>query len=89
MTEFERNARYSYDEKLAQLKEKGFDGLHLQTLSYNGYEVITNSKLGKGVRYYFYKDKKLVKIRNWNWKTDIMLYAKRYIDQELKRKENT
>lgn len=87
MTEFERNARYSYEEKLAQLREKGYDSLHLQTLSYNGYDVITVSKLYKGVRYYFYKDGKLVKIRNWNWKTDIILYAKRYIDQELRRRE--
>lgn len=28
-------------------------------------------------------DKWLVKMRHWNWKNDIRLYAKRYIDREL------
>lgn len=86
MTELERNARYSFNEKLAYFEKLGFSFPNLQVLEYKGYKVITTSKLGGGVRYYFYKEDKLVKMRNWNWKTDIMLYAKRYIDQELIKK---
>lgn len=85
MTEFERNARYSYEEKLSYLKDNGYDSQHLQTFTYKGFDVITTSKLYKGVRYYFYKDSKLVKMRNWNWKDDITQYAKVYIDQVLSR----
>lgn len=83
MTEFERNARYSYDEKLAYLKQS-HDSQHLQTMSYGGYDFIMLSGLGKGLTYFFYKDGKLLKMRRWNWKQDIRLYAKRYIDMELK-----
>ena len=36
MTDFERNARYSFDEKLAYLRQS-HDSQHLQTMSYNGY----------------------------------------------------
>jgi len=87
MTEFERNARYSYDEKLTYL-EQSHDSKHLQTMSYGGYNVIMLSGLGKGLTYFFYKERKLVKMRRWNWKQDIRLYAKRYIDQVLNaRKE--
>ena len=89
MTEFERNARYSYDEKLAYLKQS-HDSRHLQTMSYGGYDVIMLSGLTKGLTYFFYKDGKLVKMRKWNWKQDIRLYAKRYIDNELSaRKEES
>lgn len=83
MTEFERNARYSYDEKLAYLKQL-HDSQHLQTMSYGGYDVIMLSGLKKGLTYFFYKDGKLVKMRRWNWKQDIRLYAKDYIERELK-----
>ena len=87
MTEFERNARYSYDEKLAYLQQS-HDSQHLQTMSYEGYDVIMLSGLGKGLTYFFYKDGKLVKMRRRKWEQDIRLYAKRYIDNELKtRKE--
>lgn len=82
MTEFERNARYSYNEKLAYLKQS-YDSQHLQTMSYGGYDVIMLSGWKKGLTYFFYKDGKLVKMRRWNWKQDIYLYAKRYIDNEL------
>lgn len=85
MTEFERNSRYSYEEKLSYLKDNGYDSQHLQTFFYKGFDVITTSKLYKGVRCYFYKDNKLVKMRNWNWKDDITQYAKVYIDQVLNR----
>ena len=85
MTNFERNARYSYEEKLEFLKSKGYDSLHLQTLSYKGYDVIMLSELQHGVRYFFYKDGNLVKMRHWNWEDIIVLYAKRYIDQELSK----
>jgi hypothetical protein len=87
MTDFERNARYSYEEKLEYLKSKGHDSLHLQTMSYNGYDVIMVSGLQHGVKYLFYKDKHLVKMRHWNWKDDIRLYAQRYIDQELNARQ--
>lgn len=88
MTEFERNARYSYDEKLAYLKQS-HDSQHLQTMSYKGYDVIMLSGLGKGLRYFFYKDSHLVKIRDKNWKDNIRLYARTYIDQVLNiRKED-
>lgn len=83
MTDFERNARYSYDEKLKFLKSKGYDSMHLQTMSYNGYDVIMISRLAHGVKYLFYKNKRLVKMRKRNWETDIKLYAKRYIDKEI------
>ena len=90
MTEFERNARYSYEEKLGYLKSKGYDSLHLQTMTYNNYDVIMVSELKHGVTYFFYKDKHLVKMRYWIWKDDISLYAKRYIDRELNaRKEES
>lgn len=85
MTEFERNAKYSYEEKLSYLKENGYDSLHLQTFSYKGFDVISTSKLHKGLRYYFYKDNKLIKMRDMGWKTDIIQYAKTYIDQVLSR----
>lgn len=87
MTEFERNARYSYDEKLAYLKQS-YDSQHLQTMSYGGYDVIMLSGLGKGLRFFFYKDGHLVKMRYKVWKDDIRLYARTYIDQVLNtRKE--
>ena len=87
MTEFERNARYSYDEKLAYLKQS-HDSQHLQTMSYKGYDVIMLSGLGKGLRFFFYKDGKLIKMRHKVWKDDIRLYARTYIDQVLNaRKE--
>lgn len=89
MTEFERNARYSYDQKLAYLRQS-HDSQHLQTMSYNGYDVIMLSGLGKGLRYFFYKDGHLVKMRDKNWKNDIRLYARTYIDQVLNaRKKET
>lgn len=87
MTEFERNARYSYDEKLAYLRQS-HDFQHLQTMSHAGYDVIMLSGLGKGLRYFFYKDGQLIKMRNKVWKDDIRLYAQNYIDQVLSaRKE--
>ena len=82
MTEFERNARYSYDEKLAYLMQS-HDSKHLQTMSYGGYDVIMLSGLGKGLRYFFYKDGQLIKMRDKVWKDDIRLYAQTYIDQVL------
>lgn len=82
MTEFERNARYSYNEKLAYLKQS-YDSQHLQTMSYGDYDIIMLSGWKKGLTYFFYKDGKLVKMRRWNWKQDIYLYAKKYIDNEL------
>lgn len=82
MTDFERNARYSYSEKLAYLQEK-LSFPNLQTFSHKGIDVISISGIHKGVTWYFYSEGKLVKMRHWNWKTDIELYAKRYIDQCL------
>lgn len=82
MTEFERNARYSYNEKLEYLKQRN-DSQHLQTMSYKGCDVIMLSGLGKGLRYFFYKDGQLVKMRDKVWKKDIRLYARTYIDQVL------
>ena len=87
MTDFERNARYSYNEKLEYLR-KSNDSQHLQTMSYKGYDVIMESGLGKGLRFFFYKDGQLIKMRNKVWKDDIRLYARNYIDQVLSaRKE--
>ena len=87
MTEFERNARYSYNEKLEYLRQSN-DAQHLQTMSYSGYDVIMLSGIGKGLRFFFYKDGQLIKMRDKNWKDDIRLYAKAYIDQVLNaRKE--
>lgn len=87
MTEFERNARYSYDEKLAYLKQS-HDSQHLQTMSYKGYDVIMLSCLGKGLRFFFYKDGRLIKMRHKVWKDNIRQYAQTYIDQVLNaRKE--
>ncbi len=83
MTELERYARYSFEEFLTILKGKGIDSLHIQTLSYKGYDIISHSKIGKGVRYFFYKDGRLVKIRHRTFKKNILLYAKNYIDNEL------
>lgn len=87
MTEFERNARYSYDEKLAYLKQL-HDSQHLQTMSYKGYDVIMLSGLGKGLRFFFYKGGRLIKMRDKVWKDNIRQYAQTYIDQVLNaRKE--
>ena len=80
MTNFQRKARYSYDEKLAYLKQS-YDSKHLQTMSYGGYDVIMLSGLGKGLRFFFYKDGHLVKMRDKVWKDDIRLYVRTYIDQ--------
>lgn len=87
MTEFERNARYSYSEKLAYLQQR-LTFPNLQTMSYKGIDVISISGIGKGVRWFFYLDGKLVKIRDWSWKTDIALYARRFIDQCLLKQLN-
>lgn len=86
MTELERNARYSYNEKLEYLKQR-HDSRHLQTMSYKGYDVITLSGLGKGLRFFFYKDGQLIKMRHQVWKDDIRLYAQAYIDQILYAKK--
>ena len=87
MTEFERNGRYSYDEKLAYLKQS-HDSQHLQTMSYKGYDVIMLSGLGKGLRFFFYKGGHLIKMRDKVWKDNIRQYAQTYIDQVLNaRKE--
>ena len=87
MTEFERNARYSYNEKLAYSKQS-YDSQHLQTMSYGGYDVIMLSGLGKGLRFFFYKDGHLIKMRDKVWKDDIRHYARTYIDLVLNaRKE--
>ena len=87
MTEFERNARYSYDEKLAYLKQS-HDSQHLQTMSYKGYDVIMLSGLEKGLRFFFYKGGRLIKMRDKVWKDNIRQYAQTYIDQVLNaRKE--
>ena len=40
MTEFERNAKYSYKEKLSYLKDNGYDSKHLQTFIYKGFKFI-------------------------------------------------
>lgn len=56
-------------------------------MSYNGYDVIMLSGLRKGLRYFFYKDGHLVKMRDKNWKNDIRLYARTYIDQVLNAKK--
>lgn len=82
MTEFERNARYSYNEKLAYLRQS-HDSQHLQTMSYGRYNVIMLSRLTKGLTYFFYEDGKLVRMCRRNWEEDIRLYVKRYIDNEL------
>ena len=82
MTEFERNARYSYSEKLEYLKQR-HDSQHLRTMSYGGYDVIMLSGLGKGLTFFFYKNGQLVKMRYQVWKDDIRLYARTYIDQVL------
>lgn len=87
MTEFERNARYSYDEKLAYLKQS-HDSQHMQTMYYKGYDVIMLSGLGKGLRFFFYKGGRLIKMRDKVWKDNIRQYAQTYIDQVLNvRKE--
>lgn len=52
MTEFERNARYSYDEKLTYLKQS-HDSQHLQIMSYGDYDIIMLSGLKKGLTYFF------------------------------------
>lgn len=82
MTELERNQRYTIDEMWKNLSGR-YDSTHLRRLSYKGFEVISASKLGKGFRLYIYRDGHLLKIRDWSWKDDIFLYAKRYIDQCL------
>jgi hypothetical protein len=82
MTEFERNARYSYSEKFEYLKQR-HNPQHLQTMSYKGYDVIMLSGLGKGLTFFFYKDGQLIKMRRQVWKDDIRFYARTYIDQVL------
>ena len=86
MTEFERNTRYSYNEKLEYLKQH-HDSRHLQTMSYGGYDVIMLSGLRKGLSFFFYKDGQLIKMRHQVWKDDIRLYARTYIDMVLNTKK--
>ena len=86
MTDFERNARYSFNEKLAYLQQS-HDSQHLQTMSYGGYDVIMLSGLGKGLRFFFYKDGQLIKMRDKGWKDNIRQYARTYIDQVLNARE--
>lgn len=83
MTGFERNARYSYDEKLAYLKQLGYKYPNLQTMSFEGYDVISYSKLGKGFTVMIYKNGALIKMRNKGWRDNINTYIKAYIHQEL------
>lgn len=87
MTEFERNARYSYKDKLAYLQNAGYKYPNLQTLSFEGYDVITFSKLTRGFTVLIYKDGALVKMRHKNWKDSIETYVKAYIHQELTKKQ--
>ncbi len=83
MTRFERNARYSLEEKLNYLKQHGYDSVHLRTFSYKGFDVIAASRLMHGIHFYFYKDNKLVKLRTIRREIDITHYIKAYIDLEL------
>lgn len=87
MTEFERNARYTYQQKLAYLQESGYKYPNLQTMSFEGYDVISYSKLGKGFTLMIYKNGALVKMRHKGWKNSIETYTKAYIHQELTSKE--
>ena len=85
MTELERFQRYTPEGLWSKLEEQGYKYPNLQRFVYNGFMVISTSKLHRGFRLYIYKDRELVKIRNWSWKDDIRLYAQRYIDQCLVR----
>ena len=74
MTVFERNARYSYEEMLSRLK-RTHDNEHLRTFSYKGFDIITISKQMRGIMCFFYREGKLIKMRNQVYKKDIIQYA--------------
>lgn len=77
--------KYSFDELYAHLTEKG--GLTTKR-NYKGFDIIVSSKQGCGVNYFFYKNGKFVKQRNWNWHPQIEEYPKRYIDEVLNKIES-
>ena len=90
MTEFERNARYSYQQTLDKLIADGWKFPHLQTMNYKGFDVITwgdksRNRIGNwhGFHAKFFLNGKLVKIRDKAWKDDINAYCRTYIDQVL------
>ena len=71
-----------------------FEGLYTHFLQkggvttkrqYKGFDIIIHSKEGCGVNYFFYKDDKFVKQRNWAWYPQIEEYPKRYIDEVLSK----
>ena len=72
--------RFSFDELYAHNLQKG--GLTTKR-KYKGYDIIIHSKYGHGVDYFFYKDGKFLKQRNWSWHPQIEEYPKRYIDEVL------
>ena len=89
MTEFERNAQYSYQETLDKLVADGWEFPYLQTMNYKGFDVITwadktrHSQWFHGFRAKFFLNGKLVKIRRKPWRDDINAYCREYIDQVL------
>ena len=77
--------RYSFDELYAHYLQKG--GLTTKR-QYKGFDIIIASKKDCGVNYFFYKDGKFLKQRNWNWHPQIEEYPKRYIDEVLIKMED-
>ena len=76
--------RYSIEELYAHNLKKG--GLATKR-QYKGFDILIHSKDGCGVNYFFYKNGKFVKQRNWNWCPQIEEYPKRYIDEVLSKLE--
>lgn len=56
-------------------------------MQYKGFDIIIYSKKYCGVNYFFFKDGKFIKQRNWAWYPQIKEYPKRYIDEVLSKLE--
>ena len=76
--------KYSFEELYTHNLKMG--GLTTKR-QYNGFDILIHSKEGCGVNYFFYKDGKFIKQRNWAWHSQIEEYYKRYIDEVLLKLE--
>ena len=74
--------KYSFEELYAHFLQKG--GM-TTTRKYKGFDIIIHSKECCGVNYFFYKDGKFIKQRNWVWYPQIGEYPKRHVDEVLSK----
>lgn len=81
-TDFQRHQKYNFNDWLNNIKEK-YDSRHYRVFEYNGFQCITYSAEGRGFGVKIFKNNILVCERGKVYRPDIILYVKRFIDQEL------